>query len=111
MLEGELPTEIGLLARLHILDLSDNSIGGTLPSELAMVISLEILLLNDNEELGGPVPDEFGSFEYLAEVDLESTGLSEVEEAFCKNDHHYERLCVGDPPEDFCDCCTECHAE
>ena len=67
--EGQLPTEIGLLKNLRVLDLSSNYLCGDLPKELSQLKQLAYLNLNDqkpsalfNHASFGVVPDEFTKF-------------------------------------------------
>jgi hypothetical protein len=53
-LKGSIPFEIGFLAHLEILDLSDNYLTGYLPATLAN-LPLKVLAINGNE-IQGPVP-------------------------------------------------------
>ena len=67
--EGRLPTEIGLLKNLRVLDLSSNYLCGDLPKELSQLKQLAYLNLNGqkpsalfNHASFGAVPDEFTKF-------------------------------------------------
>jgi hypothetical protein len=67
--EGRLPTEIGLLKNLRVLDLSSNYLCGDLPKELSELKQLAYLNLNDqkpsalfNHASFGAVPDEFTKY-------------------------------------------------
>jgi hypothetical protein len=56
MLSRTIPTELGLLSRLSILWLFNNSLTGTIPTELALLTNLQELFLESNL-LNGTVPD------------------------------------------------------
>ena len=67
--EGRLPTEIGLLKNLRVLDLSSNYLCGDLPKELSELKQLAYLNLNDqkpsalfNHASFGVAPDEFTKY-------------------------------------------------
>ena len=98
-LSGEIPPEIGRLARLRWLSINGNRVRGAIPAELSRLASLEYLWLDDNEltgalppELGelpnlrvlsanrnrltGPIPPEFGSLAKLDALDLGGNELS-----------------------------------
>lgn len=67
--EGRLPTELGLLANLRVLDLSSNYLCGDLPKELSQLKQLAYLNLNDQKPVAlfnhasfGVVPDEFAKY-------------------------------------------------
>ena len=55
-LNGRIPTELGSLANLQSLDLSDNQLTGTIPTELGSLANLQELYLGGNL-LTGCVPD------------------------------------------------------
>ena len=63
-LTGPIPPELGSLAPLEWLDLSNNYLTGRIPSELGNLADLELLGLADNE-LTGPIPPELGSLAHL----------------------------------------------
>jgi hypothetical protein len=61
-----IPSEIGLLTQLTVLDLSMNALAGTIPSTLGLLTQLTSLQLSSNQ-LTGPVPS---TFENLVQVTL-----------------------------------------
>ena len=63
-MSGEIPAELGSLANLHGLFLSDNQLTGPIPSELGSLTNLRELSLNDNQ-LSGMIPTELGSLSKL----------------------------------------------
>ena len=98
-LDGPLPSEIGTLSGLEILDLGHNAVSGRLPRavwtltnlrelhlqsnalkgplgrEVATLRSLRELNLGGNTMTGG-LPSELGTLENLRRLDLSSTGLT-----------------------------------
>ena len=73
---GSLPPEIGLLAGLEILELSDNrGLTGTIPPEVGNLTNLEILKLVGNA-LTGEVPPQVGNLVKLNQLDLSNNKLS-----------------------------------
>ncbi len=68
-LNGELPSELGNLARLERLNLPLNSLGGEIPSELGSLSSLEELILIGNP-LTGEIPVELGGLLNLEKLYL-----------------------------------------
>lgn len=52
-----MPTELGILTTLQILDLEYNNITGKMPTELCQLTALEAFLLGDNTEMSGSLPE------------------------------------------------------
>lgn len=77
-LSGELPTELGELARLKTLDLRSNDLEGEIPAGLARATSLELLDLAYNR-LSGTVPAELGHLSRLRVLSLERNRLRGVQ--------------------------------
>ena len=74
-LSGSIPTELGNLASLTRLHLSNNSLTGLIPVELANLASLTELGLRRNA-LTGSIPTELGNLSNLTELDLYGNGLT-----------------------------------
>ena len=69
-LSGPIPPQIGKLTNLRVLDLSHNRFFGAIPPELGSLSSLEILNLSIND-LSGSIPRELGN---LAELQILAIG-------------------------------------
>lgn len=69
-LSGTIPTNIGLLSSLNNLDLSNNELVGTLPTTLASLSQLQVLSLYSNQ-LDGTFPDVIGNLGSLQILQLE----------------------------------------
>lgn len=74
-LDGWIPTAIGLLDDLFILDLSGNAIAGPIPPAIGRLQRLRDLTLRDTE-LTGPLPPEMGNLTGLEYLSLDNTNLS-----------------------------------
>ncbi|OWM65428.1 LRR receptor-like serine/threonine-protein kinase [Punica granatum] len=74
-LTGSIPREIGVLAELNYLDLSDNALSGLIPAELCALPKLEQLYLNSNH-LEGPIPAQIGNLTSLVSLILYDNQLS-----------------------------------
>ncbi len=74
-LSREIPSELGSLANLKVLDLSRNELGGQIPSELGSLANLVELRLSDNH-LSGTVPREAGSLSKLRALFLDGNRLT-----------------------------------
>ena len=74
-LEGDLPSSIGDLKNLKVLELSFNKITGTIPPEIGLLSKLEFLAMNGNH-LEGSIPSAIGSLISLKELHLSSNKLS-----------------------------------
>ena len=68
-LQGTIPSALGSLANLKVLDLHENSLTGPIPSELGNLANLEVLNLWKNE-LTGPIPPELGNLANLKELSV-----------------------------------------
>ena len=74
-LTGEIPAQLGNLTNLRILSLKDNQLTGDIPPELGSLASLEVLWLFNNR-LTGEIPSELGNLANLADLRLEGNQLS-----------------------------------
>ena len=77
--EEELATWIGVSANEGLVDgleMGTNNLRGTLPSELGDLRSLRILDLFDNEGLAGPIPSELANLEQLEVLGLGGNSLA-----------------------------------
>ncbi len=74
-LTGEMPPELGGLANLELLLLTDNQLTGEIPPELASLTNLERLYLFENQ-LTGSIPPELGSLTNLERLYLYSNELT-----------------------------------
>ena len=74
-LRGTIPPELGYLASLVDLDLSQNELSGPLPASLGNLTELSDLDLSYNE-LNGPLPSSLGNLSELRHLDLYANELS-----------------------------------
>ena len=74
-LTGAVPTQLGALTKLTRLDLGDNKLTGVIPTQLGALTALTSLDLSDNA-LTGAVPTELGSLTALTSLDLSDNSLS-----------------------------------
>jgi hypothetical protein len=74
-LGGPIPTQLGTLSRLLLLDLSQNILSGMIPTELAQLDDLVELRLNENV-FTGTIPAVIGTMSSLTYVDLENNSLT-----------------------------------
>ena len=63
-LTGTLPTELGLMQELDLLDVGQNFLTGQIPAEIVAMSSLKILWLSSNQ-LTGTISTEFGLLKNL----------------------------------------------
>ena len=56
-ISGTIPSEVGNMTNLEILDIQNNAIRGSIPSEIGKLTNLRRLLLDDND-LSGAIPEE-----------------------------------------------------
>ncbi|MCY4661517.1 MAG: hypothetical protein OXF93_17175 [Acidobacteria bacterium] len=74
-LRGSIPPELGMLARLKDLRLSNNALTGPIPGELGDLTELEVLRLSNNA-LSGPVPSRLGNLAKVWELRLHQNRLT-----------------------------------
>ncbi|MXW05837.1 MAG: hypothetical protein F4Z81_12345, partial [Gemmatimonadetes bacterium] len=74
-LSGEIPAEIGNLAKLERLGLSYNQLSGEIPAEIGNLAKLERLVLSHNQ-LSGEIPAEIGNLTAIEFLVLSSNQLS-----------------------------------
>ena len=74
-IEGEIPTSIGQLNNLEVLELSFNKLYGTLPTELGNLQNLKLLAFNGNG-LNGSIPSSIGNLSNLTQLHLSSNYFS-----------------------------------
>mmetsp|Transcript_21914 Transcript_21914/g.60922 ORF Transcript_21914/g.60922 Transcript_21914/m.60922 type:complete len:1053 (+) Transcript_21914:403-3561(+) len=63
-LTGSIPSEIGVMTLLGLLQLGENSLTGSIPTDIGHLSKLTKLYLYDND-LTGPIPSEIGSMTQL----------------------------------------------
>lgn len=74
-LSGPIPTEIGNLLNMKVLELNNNIMTGTLPTQLGQLTKLEQLKLNSNV-FAGSIPTEIESMKSLSTIDLRGNALT-----------------------------------
>ncbi|XP_062087980.1 tyrosine-sulfated glycopeptide receptor 1 [Humulus lupulus] len=73
-LSGSLPTEIGQLKFLHVLELNNNSFSGTIPDQMSILTNLERLDLSKNHLTGG-IPASLKGLHFLSFFSVASNDL------------------------------------
>ena len=71
---GTLPTRLGLLSNLTLLDLTENALSSALPTELGLLSQLTGLFVDQNK-LNGSIPTQLGSLSRLQYLWLHSNAL------------------------------------
>lgn len=74
-LQGTIPTDIGKLEHLRVLNLRDNHFTGTIPTEIGQLENLEVLLLDGNL-FEGRIPSELSKLKKLRYLGLSQNRLS-----------------------------------
>lgn len=74
-LSGEIPSSLGSLANIQLLDLPNNNLSGEIPTTIGSLAKLRSLFLNNNH-LTGEIPSDIGSLPSLQFVDLSSNSLT-----------------------------------
>lgn len=83
--QGELPPELFLLPNLRTLDLSDAQFHGVVTEDIRLLCdTLRVLRLNDND-FSGSIPVALDECKQLEELVLTNTGITgEVSETLCR---------------------------
>ena len=75
-LTGSIPPELGNLGQLRRLDFSHTGLRGSIPGELGDLSELESLVIVGVRSLGSPIPPELGKLGRLHTLDFDNTGLT-----------------------------------
>lgn len=81
-LDGEIPSEIGLLTELRTLDLKYNSIKGEIPATIGELSKLELLHLDDNK-FTGELPLTLAKLSKLRELRAQKNRLKQFPVEIC----------------------------
>ena len=115
---GPIPTFLGELTKLELLDLDWNRLEGTIPTELGRLSSLKYLMLNRNMLTGGIPPEVSSSLNRLKVFTVDNNDLTGSLDTCLGGMIHMVADC-GDPgdgcpdcdsdtKEIACPCCTKC---
>ncbi|KDP39098.1 hypothetical protein JCGZ_00855 [Jatropha curcas] len=74
-ISGSIPKEIGMLGSLTYIDLSNNPFTGTIPTSITNLTNLPVLYIHETE-ISGYIPQEIGLMKSLIQVDLSVNSLS-----------------------------------
>ena len=108
-IDGPLPTELGQLEMLVDLELSWTSLTGTLPSEWKLLGNLKSLDVSASLQITGTVPSDYGLLTSLKYIEIWGTTLTgTVGPEVCALEFgSFIADCKGDQLK--CECCTECN--
>ncbi|VAH00138.1 unnamed protein product [Triticum turgidum subsp. durum] len=105
---GQIPSELGILLNLQILQLDQNQMSGSIPDSLGNRTKLVVLTLSENQ-LTGSIPQELGNLMNLETLYLYRNQISgSIPKTFGKlqsiqNLQIYDNKLAGSLPEDFGD--------
>jgi Leucine-rich repeat (LRR) protein len=105
-LRGPIPTEIGQLTKLEVVDMGTNQISGTVPSTVGQMTSLLGFSIHDTR-ISGSLPTELALLTALEVLYIDASGITgPFPEAIC-NLASIEEF-YSDCEEIGCTCCTTC---
>jgi Leucine-rich repeat (LRR) protein len=108
---GPIPTWIGSLEKLVLLDLDHNDLSGPIPSEIGLLKELEFVLLNRNQ-LMGAIPEDLSELQLvnLTLLLLDNNTITGSTTLACDKDSDLvvSSDCEGKQPELNCSCCKKC---
>jgi len=103
---GILPSWLGELTKLVLLDLQSNRLNSTIPSELNHLSDLKFLLLNDNK-LNGNIPNKLGTISKLEILLLDKNDLTGQTDTLCNLTD--KPVIIADCETELsCNCCSLC---
>jgi Leucine-rich repeat (LRR) protein len=114
---GSIPSSMGKLSNLLLLDLHQNFLNGTLPESLGHLTQLQYLILNDNY-LSSTIPLSFRNLTHLDTVLINANSFTgNVNNTLCLPGRNYSTM-TADCQQDVtdgsfevrCPCCTQCCA-
>ncbi|KAJ9182691.1 hypothetical protein P3X46_006656 [Hevea brasiliensis] len=76
-ISGSIPQEIGMLNSLTYIDLSDNFLTGTIPASIGNLTALPILYIQRNQ-LSGSLPQELGMLKFVTEIFFSENSLTGI---------------------------------
>jgi Leucine Rich repeats (2 copies) len=105
-LTGLIPSSMGKLVELQLLDFGGNQLRGTIPTELGKMTELTSLDLEDNQ-LTGTIPSELSKLTSLKYLYLAENSLTGSGDSVCTipSLEVYRADCVSEMD---CSCCTNC---
>ncbi|XP_058076420.1 receptor-like protein EIX2 [Magnolia sinica] len=94
-INGTIPSAIGEMKNLRVLDLSRNNLHGSIPPTLGGCTQMEALDLSGNH-LSGPIPESIGLLTQLRTLHLNENNLSQELPSSMKNCSSLETLDLGE---------------
>ena len=104
---GQIPSEIGQLSSLVLLDLADNKLIGPIPSEIGNLRHLTFLVIKDNL-LSGTIPESFNKLSKLDTAVMDGNNLSGGADHMCTPKLPSLIEFISDCKETSCSCCSLC---
>ena len=111
-LTGFIPSVLGRLKHLRLLNLSRNQLQGTIPSEIGNMASLRRLRLEDNK-LVGNIPAELANLKELKFLQIHTNGFATtIPKEICQLGVNFLmadcNVCPDDDGNGDDDCCNQC---
>jgi len=104
---GAIPTQIGEMSSLVLLDLAGNELTGNIPSQIGHLRHLKFLVLKDNK-LSGEIPESFQHLSRLDTAVLDHNDLTGGAAHMCTPKLPALVEFISDCQETVCSCCSLC---
>lgn len=104
---GAIPSEIGEMSSLVLLDLADNELSGPIPSEIGYLRHLTFIVFKDNQ-LSGTIPESFSELSKLDTAVLDHNSISGGANHMCTPKLPALVEFISDCQETTCSCCSLC---
>lgn len=104
---GPIPSEIGQMSSLVLLDLASNALNGPIPSEIGYLRHLTFLVIKENQ-LSGTIPESFNQLSKLDTAVMDRNNLTGGADYLCSPKLPSLIDFIADCQETNCACCSLC---
>lgn len=104
---GNIPSDLGEMKSLVLLDLADNDLTGPIPEEIGYLRHLKFLILKENK-LSGSIPESFSKLTKLDTAVMDRNDLTGGASNMCTPKLKSLVEFISDCKETKCSCCSLC---